>query len=146
MYTRAATARELKVKANAKAKYSPRCTECIDTGLCVILARKRRLLEDFSTLEHLNGKKEEVRIREKDLALDQDVVVGVCSLARYTETKRRHSTATLQIPNLTCPTKGKYEEMWLQKIDNLSQDLQDMQLSRPSTSIDSRSSVPKIKT
>ena len=126
VYTRAATARELKLKPSARAKYSPRCTECIDTGLWVILVQNRRLFRDFPTLEHLTGKKEEVRIGGKDLTLDQYFVVGLCGLARYIETKRRHFAETLQELNQTCPTEGGYKKPLLRKIDHLSQDLQNI--------------------
>ena len=54
----------------------------------------------LSTPEHINSKKEEVKIREEALILDQDFVVGYCGLARYCETKRRHFTATMQEPSL----------------------------------------------
>lgn len=123
VYTRAATARELKLKPRAKANISPRCKECIEIGLWAMLARNWRLLGDCSTLEQIYQQKGETRNWTKNVTMDKDFMVGFCSLARYIETNLRHFAGNLQEPNPVCPTKDGYKKTWLRKIENSSQNL-----------------------
>ena len=76
-----------------------------------------------------------MRIGAKNLTLDKDFVMRIYSLARYIEMKRRHFTATLQEPNQTCQTEDGYNKTRLRKADNLNQDCQNEQISKPPKSI-----------